>query len=376
MTPNPSIEALRGRWQRLKPSFRAALVMAVVVVLWIGSGLFKGGDDGHPSAADAGKGPVVPTVRTQVLTAMDRQGQISLFGRTKALRGVTLKAETGGEVETLVVAKGARVAKGDEIIRLAMDDRSAKLAEALAHLDAAQIDYDGAKKLSKQGYRSRLKLAESKSNLEAARARMEAAQLDADRTAIRAPFGGIVDDIPVEIGDALPVGGTAARLIDLSSVLVTADISERYAAVLALGASADVMLGDGRKFQGHVRYVSRSSQTATRTFPIEIIIDTPSGEIAEGLTAEVRIWLNAGRAHKITPAILALSDGGIIGVKSVSDDNMVHFIPVELVADTPEGIWVSGLPDTVRLIVVGQDFVRDGQKVTPVDSGREGGGNR
>ena len=370
MSRDISIQSVLAGWKRLKPSFRAALVLLLVAVLWIGSGLFKGANEDGRDGNGVDGADVIPAVRTQILSAEDRRGQITLSGRTKARRSVMLKVETAGEVQALVVAKGTRVAKGDEIVRLRMNDRSAKLAEAAARVETARIDYDGAKQLSKQGYRSRLKLAESKANLEAARAHLEAVQLDADRTVIAAPFGGIVDDIPVEIGDSLSVGNAVARLIDLSSVLVAADISERHAAELSLGATAEVLLGDGRRFQGEVRYVSRSSQSTTRTFPIEVIVDTPSGDISEGLTAEVRLALSAGRAHKITPAILSLSEEGAIGIKAVNENSMVQFMPVELVADTPEGIWVSGLPETVQVIVVGQDFVRDGQTVRPVVIGQ------
>ena len=70
-------------------------------------------------------------------------------------------------------------------------------------------------------------------------------------------------------------------------------------------------------------------------------------------------------AHRVSPAVLTLSDQGVVGVKTVDADGVVAFIPVKMIGDTPEGIWLSGLPRRVTLITVGQEFVLPGQRVAP-----------
>jgi len=64
--------------------------------------------------------------------------------------------------------------------------------------------------------------------------------------------------------------------------------------------------------------------------------------------------------------VLTLNDDGIVGVRTVDDDDTVRFKPVEILADETRGVWIGGLPDQVRLIVVGQEFVIEGEQVTPV----------
>ena len=78
--------------------------------------------------------------------------------------------------------------------------------------------------------------------------------------------------------------------------------------------------------------------------------------------------LNTGKvkAHYLSPAVLTLSDRGVIGVKTVNAANKVEFFPVRIIADTPDGIWLTGLPETTTLITVGQEFVLTGQSVEPV----------
>ena len=76
-------------------------------------------------------------------------------------------------------------------------------------------------------------------------------------------------------------------------------------------------------------------------------------------------------AHRISSSSLSLADTGEVGVKTIDYDNVVHFVPVEVIEDTGDGFWVRGLPQTARVIVVGQEFVVDGERVNPVDVSEE-----
>ena len=68
----------------------------------------------------------------------------------------------------------------------------------------------------------------------------------------------------------------------------------------------------------------------------------------------------------ISPSVLTLNDAGVVGVRTVDANDTVRFKPVEILADETQGVWIGGLPERVRLIVVGQEFVVEGERVTPV----------
>ena len=51
-------------------------------------------------------------------------------------------------------------------------------------------------------------------------------------------------------------------------------------------------------------------------------------------------------------------------MKAVNKENIVIFYPTISVKDTIDGIWVSGLPDKVNLIVTGQEYVAVGESVS------------
>ena len=55
-----------------------------------------------------------------------------------------------------------------------------------------------------------------------------------------------------------------------------------------------------------------------------------------------------------------------MGVRTLDESNRVVFSAVEIVEDGPEGLWITGLPGTVNLITVGQEYVSVGERVDPV----------
>ena len=73
----------------------------------------------------------------------------------------------------------------------------------------------------------------------------------------------------------------------------------------------------------------------------------------------------AGSLHLLPQSALTLNDDGTLGVRLIDAENTVDFAAVTLVRDTPEGIWVTGLPAQANVIVLGQEYVTAGVIVTP-----------
>jgi len=350
----------------MKRSYLTALAIAATVFLWLVSGWIGGGESAAQKAKAPAKEAELPQVRTRDMTARDKTSELTLFGRTEAVRSVVLRAETAGRVAVPPLDKGRAAKKGEVIVRLAQDDRPARLKEAQAAVDHARIAYEAAQKLSKKAFRSKVQLAENKAQLESARARREAILTEIRQTEIRAPFNGVLNDVGVEVGDYLKVGDTVATVVDLDPMLIVAEISERNIGRLSVGGPARVHVTGLSTFDGAVSFVSRTAIPATRTFRIEVSVPNSDGVIGEGMTTDLRLGLETVRAHLMSPALLTLSEQGIVGIKTVNADDVIEFHPVRIIADTPGGMWVDGLPDQIRAVTVGQEFVRAGQKVRPV----------
>ena len=255
---------------------------------------------------------------------------------------------------------------GDVLIRLGMEDRDARLREAEASVEQWQAKAAASASLARSGYAAALQSAEDLAAREAARARREAIRIEIARTEIRAPFDGLVDDITVEEGDYVDAYDQVALIVDLDPIKIIAQVTEQNAEGVRVGRDASVRLITGREARGTVTYVARTGDPATRTFRVEISVPNADFTIAEGLTAEVVLPTGEALAHLVSPAILTLNADGALGVKLVDDEGRVAFLPTTIIDDTPEGMWISGIPEHARVITVRQEFVGEGQQVRPV----------
>lgn len=359
----------------MRSSYIVAAVIAVAAAAWVASGQLVGDDGtivGAPAATVDAAPPAepapaaLPQVRVRTQTATPRAAEIVLRGRTEAVRAVELRAETRGTVKEIMVEKGATVAAGDVLIRLSQDDRLARLAQAKALLEQRQIEFKAASQLSEKGYRSETAVAEARARLEEAKAAVAAMEIDIGYTTVHAPFDGIVDARPAEIGDFLDVGDPIATIVDLDPILMIGQVSERDVGQIELGHAGYARTINGQSLAGRVRYISSVADEATRTFRVELEVANPDRRVVQGVSAEMRLPLAPLSAHLVSPAILTLADDGTLGVKLVNDEGLVEFRPVSIIEDGPQGVWLAGLPERVTFITVGQEFVAAGQKVEAI----------
>jgi len=356
-----------------------ATIIAVGVTGWIVSGQFKEPEIDVANAATTKTNPIVseiaaalqpkktePTlVDVQIYNAEPRAQKVVVRGMTEAVRTVTIKAETPGRVVSTYVERGQRVKKGDVLVKFAVKARRAQLAEADALVRQRQIEYKAAKALSKKGFSAKTTLAGTKALLDSALAQSEAVRILLDDLIIRAPFDGIVEERQAEIGDFIKDGNAVITIVDENPFLVTGQISEVYVNKIKVGDKGTAKLVTGETVKGTVRFIGKKSDPATRTFRVELLVQNDDYKLRAGVTAETTFTTDKIMAHFISPAILTLNDNGVLGVRSVDDTDVVHFHPVKVITDSSEGAWITGLPPQTRLIKVGQEFVRAGEKVNP-----------
>ncbi len=267
---------------------------------------------------------------------------------------------------SLPLEKGALVAAGDLLCELAAEDRVERSEQAKAALVKAQLDYDGAQRLKTGGYQSRTAIADAKAKLETAKANAIQAQVNRDNLKIKAPFDGVLDARPVEIGDFMQRGDVCGRVLDLNPLLVTGQVAEDSVAAIRSGSQVIASLATGEQVQGSVRFVERNADQITRTFRMEALIPNDDLALRSGLTARLNVPVGVAKAHLVNSSLLALDDDGNIGIKIVDENKAARYLPVEIIGDQAEGVWILGLPDNATLITIGQQYVTDGETVQVV----------
>jgi multidrug efflux system membrane fusion protein len=231
-----------------------------------------------------------------------------------------------------------------------------------------KTELDAKRKLIESGTLPQLNLVNLEAQYKAAEATLAAAIAERDRGVVRAPWSGIVTDMPVDVGKAAfsMAGQEIAQLVALDPMLAVVEVSERQLGGIKVGNKADVRLVTGQTVTGRIRFVSKSASPTTRTYRVEVELANRNGDIPDGITAEVAIRLAPVPATRIPRSALIFSAEGNLGVRTVTDDDMVNFVKVALVQDEQTYMWVSGVADGARVIVQGQDFVREGQRVKAV----------
>lgn len=358
----------------MKKSTIIAILIAVFAVIWVGSGMLGGGETAAPSSVNERKAESgdeakkLTGVRIKTLQAEPHVNDVVLTGITEASRTVTLRAEIEGMVTEMPVDKGEAVSEGDTLLVLDVRQREERLKEAKERVKQREIEYNAAANLAQKGFNSKVRVAQAKADLEEARALLKQAELDLGNTSIKAPFDSIVYDTDVEIGDFLRVGDEIVRLVDLDPITVRGYVTEHSMAGVKKGNTARVVFVNGTEKTGVISYVAPAANPETRTFATEVTLDNADNTIVEGMTVEIYMPMPEKQLHKISPSVLSLNDDGVVGVKTLDDQNKVSFTPVEIVTDRADYMLIDGLPETVRVITVGQDFVVDGQIVEPTES--------
>lgn len=341
--------------------------IALLVGLWMASGLVApepdAPTDNATPAAQAEAAPVSVSVRRSIAEAVEEEAEIT--ARTAPIRAVELRAETQGRVVSLQAQAGDRLAENDLILALSQEDRPARLDRAEAVLAQRELQWEAAQKLSEKGYQTRAGVAEARANLASARADVAAIRDELDKTRIRAPFDGVLETRPVEKGDLLRVGDTVGRLVQQSPFLVVGDVSEDVVARIEEGQAGSARLISGETVTGTVRYVAGEADEQTRTYRVELRVSPEAGRLIAGATATLRLPLGTVPAHVVEPAVMTLDDDGAFGIKTVDERDRVHFHPAEIVRNRDGRVWLTGLPEALRIITVGQGFVREGDQVDP-----------
>jgi len=406
---------------RLFPIIAAIVVTAIVYAFVFERdrlvAILTGGPETSLAESGAATGQDAPTqaagtadpVRVVAVksTARTIDSAVILRGQTEAFRQVDLRAETTGQVISEPLRKGAFVETGQTLCKLdpgtreaalteararlaaaraRVPETQARVAEAQSRLEEARINDNAARQLQQEGFASQSRAASTKaalrsaeaavesatSGLETARAEIEsaqaavaAAQKEIERLTISAPFAGLLESDTAELGSLLQPGALCATVIQLDPIMLVGFVPETAVDRVEPGALAGAEMASGGRVQGNVTFLSRQADQTTRTFRVEIRVDNPDLTLRDGQTAEIVISAAGKKAHLLPQSALTLNDEGTLGVRLITEDNEAKFAPISLLRDTTTGVWLAGLPETANVMIIGQEYVTDGVKVTP-----------
>jgi multidrug efflux system membrane fusion protein len=255
-------------------------------------------------------------------SAQTIKDSIDFSSTTEAFRRIEIKSEVMTTIEKVLVKAGSKVNKGQHIVEL--DD-----------------------------YKTNADLY--KLNL--------LSQSEFDKYALFAPFGGLLLDGHKIAGELVMPGEKVYEIIDLNSLKIFGYINENEILDVSLNNKVEVTILN-EKVKGKIDYISPISDPETKTFEIVVKVDNKNLRYKDGLSSMISIVKGNVLAHKISPSILALGNSGELGVKIIDSDDTVQFKEVNVIEDTSDYMLVSGLSQKEKIIIVGQQYVSSGEKVS------------
>ena len=344
----------------------AGFILLAFLAYFVFRGITRAPAEPEPTVSSAAKtgDANLPEVIVRPAILTPHNVSVSLKGSTEPDREVTVRSETMGTVTNAQVKEGQSVNRGAVLCGLDVESRAARIAEAEAGVAAARLDFDADRQLEEKGWTTSNRAASSRAVLDGAEAALQAAKIELSKTRITAPFNGVFETRAAELGDFLSVGAPCGRLVDLDPIIVAVDATEDQLGAIDPSQPVAVQLSTGLDAVGTVRFIARTASAQTRTFRIEVEIPNPEAKIPAGLTASVKLGLGEVPAVLTTPATLVLHDDGRVGVRYVDTSDLVQFTEVSIVDDAPDGIWVTGIPSGVNLLAAGQDYLKEGVKVS------------
>ncbi len=340
-----------------------AVLACVLLIVWMLSGVVNNDSDMKSNKTSSSETEdIIPSVEVTTFSPSAISRTIELYGRTEPKRTVELSSELEGSVEQILAKEGDFVKEGQIILELVKDDKKEQLDYAKALVKQRRIEYQGAKSLSDKGLQGQSILEQAYASLVQAKANVKYRNALLEKSTIRAPFSGFLNTRNAEVGTYVRKGDALFQIVDLTTLVVKANVTEKYIDDLTNDTSVSVKLVDGSTVKGKVRYIASVSDKGTNTFPVEVAITNPNQKMKAGVSTEMLIEFKSEQAIKVTPALLSLDSLGNLGVKTVKDEHVV-FTPIDIVKAENDGVWLGGFSGPTEVITLGQGFVRPGDKV-------------
>lgn len=340
-----------------------AAVLVIFIVGWMGSGFIIPSEEKVTFVKKINPKPVAVAVTTSTAETVVQFYQAE--GQALPDRDTMLRAETSGNILEVLVSKGQDVSANDIIARFKRAGNEADANRAALELAGAKRELNNAEQLLESGVATVDRVTQARTNLASAQAKVVAVEQAADALTITAPFDGRIESLNLDEGEFISSGTDVARLVDITPLTVAIQVPQQSLTRLNVGQPATVRFITGEEREGTVTFVGTSAASETRTFLAELEIANGDGAIPAGISAEVIIPTGKTTAHFLSPSIVSLDMEGSIGVKTVNENNVVTFFPIKIVKAQIDGIWVTGLPEMVDVITVGQGFVNEGEVVAP-----------
>jgi membrane fusion protein (multidrug efflux system) len=279
-------------------------------------------------------------------------------------RQVTMISETSGVVSKITVDEGSTVQEGQLLATLSDRERQVKLQQANIRVQNAKQEMDRKQSSYNSKIISESDFQKAKYDLELAVEEKNAAQVELDRSMIRAPFSGIITQRFIEKGQNINPQSQLFTLVDADPLEAKVylpekeilGIKEQQKVEMALNAQKNVM------FQGSIRQINPAVDPKTGTVKVTVEITKAPLVVRPGSFVDVKLETQHHDNALLIPKKALLEEAGERFVFVINKDKASRRTITVGFLDDQNAEILSGVSSGETVVTSGQGSLRDGSK--------------
>jgi len=310
-------------------------------------------------------------VRTMTVQDTLFKHYVEIPGDVETDENITIYPEYSGVLLDVLVEEGDRVNEGQVLARIDDGGLSSQLAQLETQAALAKTTFERQKRLWEQNIGSEIQFLEAKANYEAVQNSVAQLRSQLEKTVVRAPFSGVIDETFSEQGEVVAPGQSRLfRLINLSNMYITAAVPESYLGSIKKGTEVMVEIAaTGTEFKSEIQQVGNFINPNNRTFEIKVAVPNDKELVKPNLIATVKlndytsenaltipegvIQKNAA-GENVVYVLVSEKDSTGTAEKRILETGLIYNDHVEV---------LSGLEAGEQLITEGAKNIHDGEKV-------------
>ena len=301
---------------------------------------------------------------------------LELQGNVTTKNLLIITPEFNGILTNVYVKEGQRVSKGQVLAKIDDGGLSQQLAQFRIQSDLAKTTFERQKRLWDQKIGSEIQFLQAKSSYQSQQEAINQLQQQINKTTVRAPFSGTIDDVITEKGSVVGAGQTPLmQIVNLDDMYIETDVPESYVSNVIKGKNVNVEFPVlGKSIDTEIRQAGAVINPANRTFRVEIGVPNKDKSIKPNLTARLKIndYTNE-KAILVPQSIISENAEGeqyvyVVKDKKDNDEGKVSKVIIKTGKTQGDVIEVlEGVPDGAELILEGARSVKDGQTVKVIN---------
>ena len=301
---------------------------------------------------------------------------LELQGNVQTKQNLVIYPEMAGVLRRVYVKEGQQVDKGQLLASIDDGGLGQQVAQLQIQADLAKTTFERQERLWNQKIGSEIQYLQAKSNYEAQQKAVNQMQSQLEKTMVRAPFKGVIDDVITDQGSVVAPGQSQLmRIVNLDNMYIETNVPESYIANVTKNKNVQVEFPVlGKTMDAKIRQAGNFINPSNRTFKVEVAVPNKDRDIKPNLTAKLRIndYTNVN-AILIPQSIISENENGqqyiyVIKDKNDKDEAIAERVIIETGKTQEDVIEVlAGIQDGTEIIEEGARSVKNGQAVKVIN---------